>query len=67
MAHQRRPGQGRRPGREFGLPDLVIPMHGVSPLGFRIVEVIELGIPERAPDLFLNLTTDEPGCNWSAR
>jgi hypothetical protein len=44
---------------EFGLPDLFIPMHGVSPLGFRIVEVIELGIPERAPDLFLNLTTDE--------
>jgi hypothetical protein len=30
---------------EFGLPDLFIPLRGVSPLGFRVVEVVELGVP----------------------
>ncbi len=30
---------------EFGLPDLYIPMKGVSPYGFHIVKVIECGLP----------------------
>jgi hypothetical protein len=44
---------------EFGLPDLFIPLHGVSPLGFRIVDVIELGVPDDHPDLLLDLTADQ--------
>lgn len=30
---------------EFGLPDLFIPLRGVSPLGFRVIEVVELSMP----------------------
>jgi hypothetical protein len=40
---------------EFGLPDLFIPMRGVSPLGFRIVDVIELNMPTEEQALELNL------------
>lgn len=43
---------------EFGLPDLFIPLRGVSPLGFRIVEVIECGVPED-PDLLDLFTHDQ--------
>lgn len=44
---------------EVGLPDLFIPMHGVSPLGFRIVEVIELGGPHDEPGLWQQLSLDQ--------
>lgn len=44
---------------EVGLPDLFIPMHGVSPLGFRIVEVIELGGPHDEPGLWQRLSLDQ--------
>jgi hypothetical protein len=40
---------------EFGLPDLFIPMRGVSPLGFRIVDVIELNVPTAKQALELSL------------
>ncbi|HTZ45873.1 MAG TPA: hypothetical protein VMB79_18580 [Jatrophihabitans sp.] len=41
---------------EFGLPDLYIPLRGVSPLGFRVVEIVELSMPPE-PELPL-LTQD---------
>ncbi len=43
---------------EFGLPDLFIPLRGVSPLGFRIVEVIECGVPADS-DSFDRFTHDQ--------
>jgi hypothetical protein len=42
---------------EFGLPDLFIPLRGVSPLGFRVVEVVELSMPP--PTALSRLTADQ--------
>jgi hypothetical protein len=42
---------------EFGLPDLFIPLRGVSPLGFRIVDVIELSMPP--PTALSRLSADQ--------
>ena len=42
---------------EFGLPDLFIPLRGVSPLGFRIVEIVELSMP--SPDMWDQLSVDQ--------
>ncbi|HEU5271372.1 MAG TPA: hypothetical protein VFU36_15710 [Jatrophihabitans sp.] len=42
---------------EFGLPDLFIPLRGVSPLGFRIVEIVEMSMPP--PDLWDELSVDQ--------
>ena len=33
--------------KEFGIPDLFIPMGGVSPLGFQVVDVIETAVPSQ--------------------
>jgi hypothetical protein len=42
---------------EFGLPDLFIPLRGVSPLGFRVVEVVELSMPP--PTALSRLSADQ--------
>lgn len=42
---------------EFGLPELFIPLRGVSPLGFRIAEIVELSMPP--PDMWDQLSIDQ--------